>query len=253
MKAKRLLALIPLVFGLGQAQAERREFTYNVDTDVNATGQVTSADVIADIDPAFESTVVGLMKQWRFKPAMREGQPVDSRTAMWIKVVAEIDDDQHARISARYLSHGNLIRNRQPPKYPASAMRMRGEAEIVVEASFDASGVVTAIEPFQIKVSGGDKELGRQFYAAAHDAIRLWSVRPEMVDGQPKESRMLIPVKFTLRPSRGAALKTTRDRSTEALDDATRTAMEDLDIGEQRSVSIGNATGLELVSDDSQS
>jgi TonB family protein len=253
MKTMRLTALISLLVAATAASAETREFTYNVDTAVDAGGVVTSADEVAEIDPAFEATVVGLMKQWRFKPALRAGQPVATRTAMWVKVVAEIGDDQAARISARYLSHGNLISNRRPPVYPPSALRSRSEAEVVLEASFDADGAVTTIEPFQIKVSGGDKRLGEQFYAAAHDAVRGWSVRPEVVDGQPVASRVLIPLKFTLQPSRGGALKSTLDRSTESLDAATRAALDNLVIGEQRTTSIGNASGLELLSDTSRS
>jgi TonB family protein len=252
MKARHLFVLIPLVFGFGSAHAERREFTYNVDTEIDASGQVISADVLADIDPAFESTVVDLMKAWKFKPAQKSGQAVATRTAMWIKVVADISDNKQASVSARYLSHGNLFSNRQPPRYPTSAMRMRGEAEIVLDVSFDASGAVTAIDPFVVKVSGGDKRMGQQFYAAAHDAVRLWSVRPEIVDGQPVASRVLIPVSFTLRPSTGKPLRATIDRSKDDIDAATQAALANLDVSEQRSANIGNATGLELVSDDSR-
>lgn len=252
MKAQRLLVLIPLMLGLGNAHAERREFTYNVDTEVDATGQVTRADVVADIDPAFESTVVALMKAWKFKPAQKSGQAVAARTAMWIKVVADIGDDQRASVTARYLSHGNLIDNRQPPRYPSSVMRLGGEAEVVLEVSVDASGAVTAIEPFVIKVTGGDKRIGQQFYTAAHDAVRRWSFRPELVDAQPVTSRVLTPISFTLRPSSGKPLRAIVDRSTEALDAATQAALANLDASEQRSASIGNATGLEFVSDGSQ-
>ena len=39
MKAQRLLILIPLMLGLGNAQAERREFTYGVAAEIGCRGK----------------------------------------------------------------------------------------------------------------------------------------------------------------------------------------------------------------------
>ena len=75
----------------------------------------------------------------------------------------------------------------------------------------------------------------------------------EIVDGQPVASRMLIPMKFTIYRSNGKHLRTTVDRSAEPLDADTQSAFANLNLDETRGVSIGNASGLELLSDTTRS
>ncbi len=245
----RILAAAPLLLCAFVASAEKREFLYSVDTEVDAGGVVASADVIADIDPAFEASLVGLMKSWRFKAAKRDGIAVAARTSMWIKVVATINDDQTARVSARYVSHGTKARRQKPPSYPRDLLRRGGEAEVVLDVTFDANGMVSNIAPFQIRVTGGSKEMAKSFHAAAHNAVASWKVRPEVVGGVPVASRMLIPIKFTLHGSTGGRLRTTLDRSTEMDDLALKDAGNRLDPADPNGIAIGNSTGLELISD----
>jgi len=250
----RLLCVVSLLACALSAHAEVREFTYNVDTEVDVDGRIVNADVIAEIDPAFEASVVGLMKQWQFTPAIKDGKAVTARTVMWIEVAADITDEQHAQVSARYLSHGSKVLNPQPPHYPMDAMRFGGQAEVVLEVSWNADGIVTAIEPFQIRVTRGNKEMAKCFHAAAHNAVTTWKMRPEIVDGVPVASHQLIPIKVTIQNAVSGPLRTTFDRSTEISDNALKAAAARLDINHhQHGVAIGNSTGLELISDDRSS
>lgn len=252
MKMIRWLAPAALLFAL-DVQAERREFEYPVDVTVDASGQPIAADVLAEIDPAFEASVVGLMKSWRFKPATQAGQAVPSRTSMWVKVTADIEAGAQARLTARYISHGNMMLQGKPPHYPESAIRQRSEAEVVLEIAFDAEGNPTSIEPFQIKVTGGDRRMAKLFHAEAHNTIASWRVRPEVVDGKAVASRLLIPFGFSLSNGSGRPLKATLDRAAESDDAALKLAAGKIISGNQRSVPIDNSTGLELISDTGES
>jgi len=246
MKAQRLLVLIPLMLGLGNAQAERREFTYGVAAEIDANGHVVDADLKAkDVDEAFASTIEGLVKQWRFRPAMADGQPATAATMLWVQIVVDIDKSQSARVTARYLRHGAAPRDlQQAPRYPKDAIRSQVSAEVAVVATVDAEGKPVNIELHSLMMNLDDARLGKRFAAETMETIRRWKFQPEKVNGRPVASRVVVPIKYTIR--NGAV------RNWKWMVKPPQDVEVALDFSAQQPVALGNATGLEFISDGSK-
>jgi TonB family protein len=246
MTAQRLLVLIPLVFGLGTAQAERREFTYGVAAEIDAKGHVVSADLKAeDVDESFATTIEGLVKQWRFRPAMAHGQPAAATTTLTTQVVVDIDKNNSAKVTARYLRHGAAPDGLQaPPRYPKDAMRRQVSAEVAVVATVDAKGQPVKVELHSLMMNLDDARLGKRFAAECMEAVRQWKFQPELVNDQPVASKVVVPIKFTIQ--NGAV------RNWKWMVKPPHENEVALDFASQQPVALGNATGLELVSDGSQ-
>lgn len=246
MNARHLLALVPLVFGIGNAHAERREFTYGVAAEIDPGGRVVDADLKAsDVDEAFATTIEGLVKQWRFRPAMADGQPAAATTTLTTQVVVDIDENQSAKVTARYLRHGAAPDGLQlPPRYPKDAMRRQVSAEVAVVATVDAEGQPMKVELHSLMMNLDDARLGKRFAAEAMETIRGWKFQPEQVNGKPVASKVVVPIKFTMR--NGAV------RKWKWMVKPPQDSEVALDFASQQPVALGNATGVELVSDDSR-
>jgi len=79
-----------------------------------------------------------------------------------------------------------------PPRYPVVARRRGWEGKVVFEAQIFATGRVGHL---QMVVSTGYSSLDR----AARRSIRRWSFRPATSFGVPVESRVEIPLTFSLK------------------------------------------------------
>ncbi len=242
----RLLALAPLLLSFS-ANAERREFTYGVTAEIDSNGAVVSADLkAADVDTAFADAIEGLVKQWRFRPATVNGRPVSAHTLLTTQVVVDIDAGKSAHVVARYLRHGPEVENRLvPPRYPVEAMRSRVDAEVAVEVAIDRDGNLVETTLHSLRMKGGDKRLGRVFEQATIDAIRQWQFAPERINGIAVASRAIMPIKFTVRPS--------NSRNWKWIVEPKSDIPQVIDFNAKLPIAQGNATGLELISDNSKS
>lgn len=75
------------------------------------------------------------------------------------------------------------------PSYPAVAMQMRTQGDVVIKAQIDANGKVAGM-----KVVSGSALLQQ----AALDALRQWKYQPSRLDGQPVPAEILVTIRFRL-------------------------------------------------------
>jgi periplasmic protein TonB len=75
------------------------------------------------------------------------------------------------------------------PSYPAVAMQMRTQGDVVIRAQIDANGKVAGM-----KVVSGSALLQQ----AAVDALRQWKYQPSRLDGQPVPAEILVTIRFRL-------------------------------------------------------
>lgn len=85
----------------------------------------------------------------------------------------------------------NTPRNR-PPAYPDTARRQGWEGRVMVRASVDPNGKVTAVS---VAVSSGYGVLDQ----AALRAVKGWQFLPKSIGGTPTASIVEVPVNFSLR------------------------------------------------------
>ena len=76
-----------------------------------------------------------------------------------------------------------------PPVYPAVAKQARAQGVVILEATIGTDGKIK-----DVKVERSAK----LFDDAAVAAVRTWEYKPTMVDGQPVQVILTIPVNFTL-------------------------------------------------------
>ena len=78
-----------------------------------------------------------------------------------------------------------------PSAIPPAAIRGGVTGTVIVLASYDANGTVTATRIYQ---ASRDKSLDR----AALAGVRKWKINPRRVQGQPVGGEALVEVRFNL-------------------------------------------------------
>jgi protein TonB len=81
--------------------------------------------------------------------------------------------------------------NNPAPRYPVSAFREKAEGTVVVRAEILANGQSGRVE---LQTSSGFDSLDN----AAMSTIKKWRFKPAMVDGQPINQWVTIPITFRL-------------------------------------------------------
>ena len=188
---------------------------------VSETGDVENVEVISG-DPILVDAAVRAAKKWKFKPFLKNGNPVKVSTKLPFnfafaenvheeKIPKEKVQDQkvspveetagnvdnpssldeaprRVRVSAG-VSQGLLLR-KVAPVYPAEARRARIQGTVILQAKISKEG---RIEDLQL--ISGRKELA----PAAIGAVEQWLYRPYLLMGEPVEVETQIQVNFQLR------------------------------------------------------
>ena len=63
-----------------QAQADGTEGKFKARLTVDASGEVSSVEVVTGVDPGLDAAIVAALQRWRFKPAMACGKPIAGGT-----------------------------------------------------------------------------------------------------------------------------------------------------------------------------
>jgi TonB family protein len=63
-----------------QAQADGIEGKFKARVTVDASGEVSSVEVVSGVDPGLDAAIVAALQRWRFKPGMACGRPVAGGT-----------------------------------------------------------------------------------------------------------------------------------------------------------------------------
>ena len=84
-----------------------------------------------------------------------------------------------------------LVIKRVMPTYPASALHMRTEGSVQLQATISKKGDISAV-----KVISGDPSLAK----AAVDAVKQWKYKPYLLDGNPVDIQTQVTVNFKLPP-----------------------------------------------------
>jgi len=63
-----------------QAQADGIEGKFKARLIVDASGEVSSVEVVTGVDPGLDAAIVAALQRWRFKPAMACGKPMAGGT-----------------------------------------------------------------------------------------------------------------------------------------------------------------------------
>jgi TonB family protein len=166
---------------------------------VNETGDVDSAEVISG-NPVLAAAAVDAVKQWKFKPFIKNGQPVKAAVKLPFDFAPPADavpdaipkpsDEENphpVRVSAGVMRGMSL--HTVDPVYPAIAKSAGVQGTVVLGAIIGKDGTIE-----DLHFISGDPLLT----PAAIEAVKTWRYRPYLLNGEPVKVSTEMEVHFVL-------------------------------------------------------
>lgn len=151
---------------------------------VDSTGAVTGVQLEGEVKPAVADAVTKAAKSWRFAPARKGGQPVDS------EIVVPVLCQPTAKPNAPKAVPPSII-TRQDPIYPPAMRRYGLTGQVVLEFEVDVDGKVVNPVVFESD--------NPAFDSPALKSLLTWKFKPGTRDGKPAKTKMRVPMVFELR------------------------------------------------------
>lgn len=208
------------------ARQARIQGTVILDIIITKTGEISDVKLVSG-HPMLAPAAIDAVKQWRYRPYEKDGEPVDVKTTVQVNfrlagdppvqgvagdapgglppggigsVSRDVDPvsvcedagdnslPKRVRVS-RGVMKGLLI-SKQPPVYPEEARTAHIEGTVLMAMEISRDGSVC-----RIMLISGHPLLA----PAAIDAVKQWKYRPYVLNGQPIEVETQAQVNFTLR------------------------------------------------------
>jgi TonB family protein len=138
--------------------------------------------------------------KWSFEPPIRHGVPVSARTYARVKLVLVPKDSDHYGVQVDFLSNGPSLQFTRNPVYPMEMIRDRAEGTVRMSLIVQPDGRVTDIQLKDANMIETHVVRAQRatsvFASAAHDAIQSMQAKPELVNGKPVATTVVLPVGF---------------------------------------------------------
>jgi TonB family protein len=170
----------------------------NVDLDivVLANGTVGDVRVTKSLEPGLDAQAILSAKQWLFKPAMKDGAPVNMIVGLAIEFrLRGVPPANPAAVPNAAAPNTQGIVPPKPiksvsPRYTSEAMRAKIEGDVDVEAVVLTDGSVGDVRVTKSLDPGLDE--------AAVAAAQQWRFQPATKDGQPVEYTVTLSLEFRM-------------------------------------------------------
>jgi TonB family protein len=185
-----------------QALAQKMQGKVGAKFLVSPSGDVEYVDVPKD-QPLLDVAAQDAIVKWRFKPVLKDGKAVAVISSANFVFVLGPDgqpkDVAHtigsasifpARVQLSKDAAKSTLVHRVPVSYPQSAMAMKLQGTVVLEARIDKDGNVADVKP----VSGPNL-----LTKPAMDAVKQWRYKPYLLMGQPVEVETQVELDFSLK------------------------------------------------------
>jgi len=205
MRLRRTQKVDPIYPGVAvQAQIQG---TVVLDVRVNSLGVVEEVVRIGG-PPTLAPTAIAAIKQWKYMPYVRDGEPISVVTTVQLNFSLEANESSGVVVEPRAsedssppriplprrirVSSGvsqRLLEKKTAPEYPPDVRDAQIQGRVVLHAVIDKEGNVSTLE-----LISGPSALAR----AAMEAVRQWKYRPYLLNGQAIEVDTTIQVNFML-------------------------------------------------------
>ncbi len=164
---------------------------------IDKNGTVAELEYVSG-PPLLMKAAMDAVRQWKYKPTMLNGEPVQVDTT--VSVVFSLEGTSAAESAQQQLMNGSQgtesIKFRPPsivdqplPIYPPAAKEKHIEGIVVLRAGIGSDGSVE-----QLDFESGPPEL----MDAAMEAVKKWRYRPMELIGTPVQSQQRIAILFSL-------------------------------------------------------
>jgi len=165
-----------------------------LDVTVDARGHISGVAVDHKGTTAaavLQSAATEAAKDWRYAPGHKDGKVVGG--VVRIPVNFSLTGDGPAAGASSSPSVDVSYKNRNPPRYPAEAIKKREQGNVVLDVTVDATGKVTGV---QIDQHGTDASTDLQ--VAALQGAENWKFNPGRRSGKTIGGVIQVPVNFSL-------------------------------------------------------
>lgn len=169
-----------------------------LDVTVDPHGQVSNVavDPKGTTAPAvLQDAAMDAAEDWRYVPGHKDGKAVGGVVRIPVNF-SLTGDEPGAGASASSPSVDISYKNRNPPRYPAAALKKGEQGTVILDVAVDPTGKVAGV---QVDQNGTNAPASLQL--ASIDAARNWRFNPGRKDGKPAGGVIQIPVNFSLQRS----------------------------------------------------
>ena len=177
---------------------------------IGKTGDVQSMQLISG-HPMLAPSAITAVKQWKYKPFMVDGEPVEVETTVQVNFTlsdkpAQPKDSepsspppaspqpnesqpvaQRVRVSSGVVT--GLLVSKVNPTYPDDARQQGVQGVVLMQVEIDKEGNIDKVELIS----------GHPLLApAAIDAVKQWKYKPYLLNGNPVYVETQVQVNFTL-------------------------------------------------------
>ena len=185
-------------------QAKSAEVWVKAGITIDPEGRVTALHWEGKPKPALQAVQAAVeprIKALEFEPGRVNGVPAETGTTLSLRLVVVERADNGWDIRIADASTGAAALEMVPPSYPLSRLRSGDEAEVVSEIEIGADGSVSLLDADYRGTSKKDSSR-KEFLDAPTAAIKGWTYRVERVGGHPVATRMSVPIRFCVVPSK---------------------------------------------------
>ncbi len=152
------------------------------------TGEITHLEVLQSLREDLDRNAMEAVKQWRFEPALKDGEPVS--VFYHITVNFRLNGDHgYKKVGGTVIKP--IVRHKVPPIYPEAAKQDGITGKVGLSLKIDATGEVVAA-----KVT---RSLREDLDEAALKAARQWRFEPATENGQPVAVLYTVTLNFRLQ------------------------------------------------------
>lgn len=184
--APQLLSAVAAVYPSDFLKATKEQLpqvnSLEVDIEVDAEGVVRNAKAVRPSDLA--ATAEAAARAWKFAPARKEGVAVEAK--LRVPVCFSWPD----QFEIKELSKQPVVISQTRPEYPLDQRRRNFGGEAVVLFVVDKEGLVR--NPVIVRSNNP------AFNQPSLDAVSKWRFKPGIVNGEPVNTRMMVPMVFRL-------------------------------------------------------
>ena len=160
---------------------------------VEIDGSVSNVRVARPLDPELDDAAVAALRQWQFKPGMREGKPV--RVAVEVEMSFALQGEPRLDSPQVFKAGPGVVvpsvLKEVKPDYTAAAMKAGIQGTVTLDCVVRTDGTVGETRVTRSLDPGLD--------AQAIAALKQWQFKPGERDGKPAPVQVFVELTFTLK------------------------------------------------------
>lgn len=169
-----------------ELRAALKEGKVVLDIIVKSDGTVGDVTIVSSDEEAFSRAAVEAASTWKFKPAEKDGQAVESRIRIPIpfKIQSLVFEPKELTKAPKPISQ-------RAPLYPQDLRRAGIEGVVLLMFVVRPDGTVDNIRVIKSDHQGFNQE--------AVAAVSKWKFKPGEKNGRPVNARVRVPIPFRIR------------------------------------------------------